>query len=295
MDLRQYRYFVAAAEMLHFARAAEAMGISPPSMTKQIQEIERDLGVRLFKRTKRSVALTPAGASFLEDARRVLQQAERAEDTARRAGRGDVGRVNIGYIASTSFSGILQRQIALYRQQHPNVDLKFFEVEMERLPAMLDDNRLDIAFVRPPMTYPPGIAAVTLLRDPFVVALPQDHKLARLRTIKPAQLAGETFVLPEQISGTMETARRGGFEPQLGVQPGRLTAVLTHVSLGSGIAIVPGTLRGSVSIDGVVYRDIAKPAILSQIAAAFRRNESSPSARALIAQLRRHASGLRKS
>ncbi|HEY0234768.1 MAG TPA: LysR family transcriptional regulator [Afipia sp.] len=295
MDLRQYRYFVAAAELLHFARAAEAMGISPPSMTKQIQEIERDLGVRLFKRTKRSVALTPAGTSFLEDARRVLQQVERAEDTARRAGRGDLGRINIGYIASTSFSGVLQRQISLYRAQQPHVDLKFYEVEMEKLPTMLDDNRLDIAFVRPPMAYPTGIAAMTLLRDPFVVALRQDHRLARLRTIKPSQLAEEVFVLPEQISGTMEVGHRGGFEPQLGAQPGRLTAVLTHVSLGSGIAIVPGTLRGSVSIDGVVYRDLAKPAILSQIAVAFRRNESSPSAKALIAQLRRHASAARKS
>lgn len=294
MDLRQYRYFIAAAELLHFARAAEAMGISPPSMTKQIQEIERDLGVRLFKRTKRSVALTPAGASFLEDARRVLEQVERAEDTARRAGRGDVGRINIGYIASTSFSGVLQRQVALYRAQHPHVDLKFFDVEMEKLPAMLDDNRLDIAFVRPPMTYPPGVAAVTLLRDPFVVALPQHHRLAKVRTIKPAQLAGEIFVLPEQVSGTMEIGRRGGFDPQLGVQPGRLTAVLTHVSLGSGIAIVPGTLRGSVSIDGVVYRDIAKPAIPSQIAVAFRRNESSPSVKAFIAQLKRHAASARK-
>lgn len=294
MDLRQYRYFIAAAELLHFARAAEAMGISPPSMTKQIQEIERDLGVRLFKRTKRSVVLTPAGASFLEDARRVLEQVERAEDTARRAGRGDVGRINIGYIASTSFSGVLQHQVALYRAQHPHVDLKFFEVEMDKLPAMLDDNRLDIVFVRPPMTYPQGINAVTLLHDPFVVALPSHHRLAKFRTVKPAQLAGEIFVLPEQVSGTMEIGRRGGFDPQLGVQPGRLTAVLTHVSLGSGIAVVPGTLRGSVSIEGVIYRDIAKPVIPSQIAVAFRRNESSPSVKALIAQLKRHAAGARK-
>ena len=289
MELRQYRYFVAAASRLHFSQAADDVGISPPSMTKQIQEIERELGVRLFQRTKRKVFLTAAGEIFLQDARRLLSQVERAEDTARRAGRGEAGCIAVGYVASTAYVGLLQREAMLYRKSHPGVDLRFHEVDMDRLPEMLDDGRIDIAFLRPPMTYPASVMSMTLLRDPFVVALPRGHRLASQQRIKPSQLEKETFVLPEQIAGTLEVGRRGGFKPNLGPQPGRLTAVITYVSLGAGVAIVPGSLRHAVNIGRVVYRGLTAPPILSEIAVAYRRSEWSPATRGLIAQIRKSA------
>src|ERR1700757_4165815 len=99
MELRHLRYFVAVAETLHFGRAAEQLNIAPPTLTVQIQEIERTLSARLFQRTKRSVALTAAGEIFLSEARNVLDQFAKAESAGRRAGRGETGRVEIGYVS----------------------------------------------------------------------------------------------------------------------------------------------------------------------------------------------------
>lgn len=114
MELRHLRYFVALAEELHFARTAERLNIAPPTLTVQIQEIERTLSARLFVRTKRSVALTPAGEIFLSEARNVLEQFAKAESVGLRAGRGEIGRVEIGYVGSAAFAGVLQDQISRF-------------------------------------------------------------------------------------------------------------------------------------------------------------------------------------
>ena len=114
MELRHLRYFVILAEELHFSRAAERLGISPPTLTIQIQEIERTLSAKLFARTKRSVALTSAGEIFLAEARNVLVQFARAENVGRRAGRGEIGRIEIGYVGGAAYSGVLQGQTARF-------------------------------------------------------------------------------------------------------------------------------------------------------------------------------------
>src|SRR3546814_6010851 len=109
MDLRHLRYFVAVAEELHFARAAERLGITPPSLTQQIQSLEAELGVRLLNRTKRSVELTDAGQRFIEEARKTIRQAEQTELVGRQAGRGELGRIEIGYMTSSTCAGIVAR------------------------------------------------------------------------------------------------------------------------------------------------------------------------------------------
>ena len=102
MELRHLRYFVILAEELHFSRAAERLNIAAPTLTVQIQEIERRLGAKLFLRTKRSVTITPAGEVFLKEARLVLDQFDKAESVGRRAGRGEIGRIEIGYVGSAA-------------------------------------------------------------------------------------------------------------------------------------------------------------------------------------------------
>ncbi|GLS45993.1 LysR family transcriptional regulator [Methylobacterium brachythecii] len=286
MDIRQFRYFIAVAEQLHFAKAADLLGISPPSITKQIQDVERELGVRLFNRTKRSVSLTAAGAMLLDDARMAVRQAERAVETARLAGRGQLGRIEIGYVASTAYSGVLQEQITAFKTANAGVDIRSREVAMDLLPDMLDTRRLDVAFLRPPMEYPPGIASVTLVRDPFIVACRENSRLGAKAEIAPADLANETFILPEQIAGVLEVGRLGGFVPKLAEQPGNLTSVVVHVSLGAGVSIVPSSVAKALHIEGVVYRPLLSSPVLSEIAVAFRRGEAGPATRAFIAQLR---------
>jgi DNA-binding transcriptional LysR family regulator len=288
MELRHFRCFAAVAENLHFARAAAQIGISPPALTKQIQEIERTLEVRLFQRTKRSVALTSAGEIFWIEVKRTLEQAERTEEAARRAGRGEIGRIEIGYVAAAAYSGSLQIEVARFRQAYPDVQLNFREGNMDSLPQLVGSGSVDLAFVRPPMACPDDVMLVDLMSEHWIIALPGNIALAQAAAtvpIRPADLAAQRFVMPEQAEGTYEIGRRGRFAPNLGPRPGGLVAVITLVSLGEGIAVVPASVIGRICMPGVVYREIAGKPIRTGIAVACRRHEKSPAVRAFIKQI----------
>jgi|SRR3984893_3483365 len=287
MELRHLRYFVALAEELHFARAAERLNIAPPTLTVQIQEIERTLSARLFVRTKRSVALTPAGEIFLSEARNVLEQFAKAESVGRRAGRGEIGRVEIGYVGSAAFAGVLQDQISRFSRAWPGAHLNAREFPMEELPQLIGEGQVDIGFVRLPMTLPRSLRLHALLRDHFCLALPSGHTQAeRTDAVRSGQLAEEAFIAPEQEAGTYEVARRGRFTPRIVSAPGSLLAVLTQVSFGTGVSVIPSIVRNVVHLPNVVFRPIAGEPILSEVAAVFRVNEASPTVRNLIEQIR---------
>lgn len=161
---------------------------------------------------------------------------------------------------------------------------------MQQLPGLLDQGRLDVVFLRPPMLYPEGIDNVVLLHDRFVLAVHQDSTLNDAGgAIDPASLAGASFIVPEQEFGTAQVGQRGGFTPCIAARPGSLVAVLAEVSLGAGCAVLPQSVVGHISLPGVCYRDIGGAPIESQIAAAFRRHEKSPAALALIAQIKKAA------
>lgn len=286
MDIRHLRSFVTVAENLHFSRSAEQLGVSAPTLTAQIQEVESLLEARLFNRTKRSVALTPAGEAFLTEARATLEQFERAVNVGQRAGRGRVGRVEIGYVGSAAFFGVLQDQIKRFRNQWPDVMVNTKELPTEQLTALLEDGRIDVAFVRMPVHLPDAISSRILARDRFCVALPADHILAKtVDDIRPSALADELFVLPEQGLGLREVAKRGRFDPHIGSAPGSLVAVLTQVALGVGIAVIPSVLIQTVQLPNVVFREIAGPPIFSEVGALFRRHERLPIVCNLISQI----------
>ncbi|MDQ7978359.1 LysR substrate-binding domain-containing protein [Paraburkholderia sp. SARCC-3016] len=288
MELRHLRYFIAVAEQLHFGQAAEMLGIAPPTLTVQIQQIERTLDAQLFARTKRSVALTQAGEAFLVEARAALEQFERAVNIGRRAGRGELGRVNLGFVGSAAFSGVMQQQVRSFREARPHVFIDTHEFPMDELPALLEDGRVDIAFVRMPVELSTSLRAHVLLRDRFCAALPAEHPLARADApIRSRMLADEHFVVPEQREGTFEVGRRGRFSPQIVSAPGGLVSVLADVSLGVGVAIVPNVLTKAVEVPNVAYREIAGGPIPSEVAAVFRRFERAPAVKSLIDQIAR--------
>jgi DNA-binding transcriptional LysR family regulator len=280
------RYFVAAAEALHFGRAAERLGIAPPTLTVQIQEIERTLSARLFARTKRSVALTPAGEVFLAEAREVLSRFAKAESVGRRAGRGEIGRIELGYVGSAIYAGVLQAQINRFRTAWPEVDIRSRELPMIDLPTLLAEVQVDIGFVRMPMTLPAGLGRYITARDEFCVAFPADHPEAAVRgPVRPARLAGEIFVLPEQDAGTYEVARRGRFNPQIVSSPGGIIAVLAQVSLGSGISVVPSVAATTIRIPNIAFRSLAGDPIRSEVAAIYRAREASLAVKNFIQQI----------
>ncbi|KAB2658409.1 LysR family transcriptional regulator [Brucella tritici] len=286
MELRHLRYFVILAEELHFSRAAERLNIAAPTLTVQIQEIERRLGAKLFLRTKRSVTITPAGEVFLKEARLVLDQFDKAESVGRRAGRGEIGRIEIGYVGSAAYAGALQMQISRFSHDWPQVELHSREFPMEDLPKFIEEGHLDIGFVRLPMTLPPSLSAHVLLQDYFCLALPSDHRLAVAELEDQYALLVESqFILPEQEAGTYEVAKRGGFTPRIVAKPGGLLAVLTQVSLGAGISVIPGVVRNVVRMPNTIFRPIAGKPIMSEVAAIFRNREHAGSVKNFITQI----------
>lgn len=286
IELRHLRCFIAVARHLHFSRAAEELGIAPPALTKQIKEAEALLGVRLFYRTQRSVSLSAAGAAYLLEARAIFEHLERGHEVARLAERGELGHLEIGYVGSAVYAGVLQSAVHAFQLDHPRVEVTIRELPMDQIAPKLLEGSLDIAYVRPPMSYPEGIQAVTVYRDRFVVALPAYSELAVLPTLAPAQLREQLFVLPEQEFGTLELARRGGFTPRLGPRPGGLIAVLSLVSLGHGISVLPDAVTHCVELPGVVCRRIGGKPIPSELAMIFRRHERAPAVQAFLKQAR---------
>lgn len=284
LELRHVRAFLCVARHLHFARAADELDIAPPALTRLVQDAERLLGVRLFHRTRRSVALSAAGAAYLGEAQAALAHLARGRERAALAERGEIGRIELGYVSSAAYAGVLQRTVGAFRDAHPRIRVDVREVPMSEVAARLDAGTLDAAYVRPPLPLPDGVSTHTVHRDVFVVAVHGQSPLAARVSIRPAALAGERFVVPEQALGTLEVARRGRFEPIVDARPGALVAVLAHVSVSGGVAIVPKALVGCVSLPGVAYRPIEGKPIASEVAVAYRRHEKAPAVRAFVRQ-----------
>jgi DNA-binding transcriptional LysR family regulator len=291
MELRHLRYFEAAAEELHFSRAAERLNISAPTLTQQIQALEQDLGVMLFRRTKRSVVLTEAGRRFLDEARATLRQAEQAALMARQAARGEIGRIEIAYVTSASCLGLISTVLAEFRRANPYVDLQLHRMETVRQLNELVRGGIDIGFLRPPLRYPIGLTGTLIWRQPFIVAIPEDHALARDNRIRVAALAGEPLIassveLELGFGGLIqEIATEGKFAPKIVGRAPDILTILTLVSAGFGLAFVPESFC-KVAIPGVVYRHLASTGKNALLAAARRRDDPAPAVKAFMRLLR---------
>src|SRR5262245_17482293 len=294
MELRHLRYFVAVAEKLHFSRAAEDLNISTPTLSHQIQALERMLGAQLLSRRKKSaVTLTQTGKRFLEEARATLRQAENAELVGKRAARGDIGSIAIGYILSASSIGLLPEMIRTFQKDNPNVAVHI--VRMETFPQMkaLIDGVLDVAFIRAPQRYPAELSGFVVDRHPYYVALPEGHHLAQRKQLSLAMLADESFV-----AGSLEM--EVGFWGNLGAvsKPGQslrivqrtpdIFSLLTFVAAGAGLGIISAPMQ-SVVIPGIVYRKISGALQEAEIAVAYRKRESAPVVKSFIQRLRTRA------
>src|ERR1700744_3236694 len=180
MELRRFKYMAVLAEELHFGRAAERLGIAQPALTQQIQALERELGVQLFQRTKRSVRLTVAGRVTLAEAIRPLQQPARTALVAPQAGRGQLGHIEIGFVGSAVFSGVLSKAISRLREANPMVELRLSELGILQQLDDVGNGRLDLGIVRTPIKSLPGdVGIATLYREPLGPAVPPPHPLAK--------------------------------------------------------------------------------------------------------------------
>ncbi|BBC32446.1 LysR family transcriptional regulator [Streptomyces graminofaciens] len=244
VEVRQARYFVAVAEELHFGRAARRLQMSQPPLSQAIKQLEQQLGCELLHRTQRSVALSPAGAVFLDHCRALVRQAEEAELAARRAATGRGGRLSLGAVAS-AFSWPLPLVLERFHDALPDVEIRTQEIDTHEAGPGLLDRSLDWAIVR--QTAPVrGTTATSLFVDRFVAALPIRHPAADVPgPLDLADLAGAPWVWlhrhisPDYHDAMATMCRTAGFSPVPAHWARSVTSQIAMVECGLGVTVVP--------------------------------------------------------
>jgi DNA-binding transcriptional LysR family regulator len=278
IETRQARYFVAVAEELHFGRAAQRLRMSQPPLSQAIKQLERRLGCELLHRTQRSVALSPAGAVFLEQCRALIRQAEDAETATRHAATGRGGRLSLGAVA-TAFSWPLPLVLRHFQDAVPDVEIRTWEIDTHEAAARLLDRTLDWAIVR--QTAPVrGTTATPLFTDQFVAALPAEHPAAvTTDPLNLADLAGDTWVWldrhisPDYHDAMAATCRSAGFSPIPAHWARSVTAQITMVECGLGVTVVPAAASAATAVrTGVRFRPLTHGSATIELTAMTRTN-----------------------
>lgn len=304
MELRHLRYFIAVAEEKHMTRAAERLGIQQPPLSMQIRALEQELDAQLFRRQPRGVELTDAGLAFLERARSILDEVERAVATTRRTARGEEGRVVVGFTSSAPFHPFVPRVLRAFREVAPLVSLVLEESGSSELVQGLHNEDIDAAFIRSPVADVVGLTVRPILEEKMLVALPTGHIFARRSSFSRSvllplsELAKETFVLYKRPGGPglydtiIAACKSAGFSPQVGQEAPRIISTLNLVAAGIGVSIVPASLQ-RLQMDGIVYRKLEDmPQLTAPLILACRNGENAAAVQRFLALVRTTAEQL---
>jgi len=298
MELRHLRYFVAVAEELNFGRAAERLRIAQPPLSRQIRDLEREVGAALFERVPRGVELTPAGRAFLPEARLTLAQAERAQRSAQRAAQGETGRLRVGFVEAATHSGILPDVLSFFRAHLPSVGLSLFELDPLRQAEAFQDGRIDVGILHsPPLDAARWLRVEPIYAEPVILALPKTHALAGRSRIALASLADESFVsvprivAPEMYDDMVASCRRAGFSPRIVQEAAGWHTLASLVSAGVGVGVVPRSIA-EFQQPGVVYRGVRALDVEMTLAAVWKRSERSPVRERFVTALKAVAGAL---
>ncbi|MFF7710610.1 LysR substrate-binding domain-containing protein [Pseudomonas sp. NPDC007930] len=276
--MHQLRCFVAVAEELHFGRAAARLFMTQPPLSRQIQLLERDLGITLLERNNRAVRLTAAGAGFLADARRILTYTEQAGDHARRLARGEAGRLVLGFTAVAGYRMVPQllRQVA---EALPQLQVKLMEMVSDAQLEALLAGLLDVAFLRhlPPQA---NVASQQVWREPMLAVLPEGHRLAALAEVPCQALDQQPFIMYsseearyfyDAIAGLFAMT---GATPQYRYHLAQTHTILNLVRAGFGVAIVPASAQQLGA--GLVFRPLAEGLVHAETYMAWRTDNANP-------------------
>ncbi len=281
MDFRQLRSFVAVAEALSFRRAAESLHLAQPALSAQIQQLEEDVGVLLLERDSHHVALTAAGREFLEHSRRMLRGAEEARQSARRASRGEVGRLSIGFIAQLSYEW-LPKVLSAYHRRFPGVELTLTEMSPAQQVVELLAHRLDLGICGVGLSeLREELSSTVLSEEDLVAALPWRHPLARQKVLPLSALAGEGFIFsgptyaPNLSSWFIGLCRQAGFEPSVVRETDRAPSTLNYVAAGFGVSIFPAQI-GRLKTPGVRFVPLEIDGVRYPLGAVWHRDNHTP-------------------
>lgn len=286
MQIKTLKSFVLVAELLHFARAAERLGIAQATLSQQIAALEHEVGVQLLRRDNRNVRLTPAGEAFLDEARATIDRIDGAIGRARQVARGEVGSLKVG-AASAALLDLVPMVVERLAQRYPALEVQIAEHSSMVQESMLIAGEIDVGLLHPPLVAE-GLRGETVMTEPMVLAIWDGHPLAAQANVALADLAGARMLLPERQAGpflfdrlTQAFAAAGvPLEGECG--PCAPQTVLSLVAAKRGLAIVPGALR-HLTRPGVVYRPLVGQPLTLDLAAAWRAGEQ----RAAVLNFRR--------
>jgi DNA-binding transcriptional LysR family regulator len=263
MDIAQLKCFLAAAETLHFGRAAQSLDMLPASLGRQIKQLEERLAVRLFLRTTRAVSLTEAGSRVLEDARALVAQADSFERKVRAVRSTELRVLKVGAIDSAA-AGLIPQLLQPMREAHPDLDIQIVEQKTIHLLPKLLSGSLDIAFCRPPDIRDPRLVFRTLFYETAVVALPTSHRLAARDRIEIEDLAEEPLIVPDRRSRphshdlTITLFLNAGLAARIAQVAEEKQTIVNLVAAGTGLAIVP-RWTARLRVKGVTFIPLSLP------------------------------------
>ena len=278
MELRHFKYFVAVAEELHYGRAAKKLNIAQPPLSQQIMNLEEELGIQLFDRSKRNIQLTPAGSHFLKEAKQVLLHVEQAAEAARRIHVGKAGHLRVGFVGSVIHT-FLPWGLRLFRERFPDVELVLNEINTAEQIALLHAKRLDIGF-HYIAAEDHQLASKTLTEAPLLAVLHNEHPLSGRKSVQIKQLAHEQFIANTRSSepvvrdAFISICHSAGFTPKIAQEAGQVQTVLGLVASGIGPCLLPDFIK-NIRRPGVQYVPLSGSTPSVKLAVVWRRDNAS--------------------
>lgn len=279
LDLFQLRCFAAVAEELHFGRAAARLHMTQPPLSRQIQLLEQGVGVQLLERTSRSVKLTAAGAVLYRDASTLLRLARQAEEAAARTGKGQAGRVVVGYTAVSGYA-LIPGLLAAAGQAFPEIEIVLEEMVSSGQLRALEEERIDLGFVRPTHASGP-LHYHRVAREPMLLALPAQHQLAARPRVRLQDMEGQPLIMYSEREGRYFHERIAALFTARGSQPryvhhiGQTHTIMALVRAGIGLAIVPASAQ-HLRFEDVVFRPLWRKDVFAEIYLAWREDGRNP-------------------
>jgi DNA-binding transcriptional LysR family regulator len=261
MKFRHLEYFVAAAEELNFTHAADRLNVSQPPFSKQIHDLEGELGIEFFERKRKGVALTPAGKSFLIDARRILEDCEASIRKAQRISRGEIGELAIGYMSAMTHD-FLGKALEVWRLDSPGILVDCIEMDSVAQERALLEGRISVGILVPSDRPVLELLRVRLLiKYPVSLALPKSHPHANKPEIPLSLLKEEPFIglnrmYPNYDDWLLKACRRAGFKPRIVKEADGAASALAFVAAGYGVAVISEPLQ-KIPAKDVMFRDLA--------------------------------------
>jgi DNA-binding transcriptional LysR family regulator len=298
MELRHLRYFTAVVQWKGYREASRRLHVAQPAISRTVVDLEDELGLKLFSRAKRMAQLTPEGEVFYTEAVRTLAQAESAIHTARRAAKGETGKLSIGFLGSATYA-FLPELVCTFRAKYPGVKLTLQELTPLQQEAAFENGLIDIGFTRtltPEQSKP--FSSRHLYDDPMMAVLPASRKV-KTKRVRISDLAKESFVLfhregaPRLFDTIIGMCNDAGFSPRVENEPNMMQTVLSLVQAEVGVSIVPACVRNLRS-DAVRFYRMQPDEVRVELVAAWKKETPSVALRAFLDLIDAKASLIRK-